>query len=209
MERKNTILYLVIATFAICNLVQLFSIKKFKVEKDNAVATLYPYAQKHSFLQSNIEANIEYAAKKIEDVGICDRAKRENTLNNLFNGNNRPLFILRITDRYCTSCVRYFVNLFANKRLHNDIKFMYLTGFQNQSRISYEAKELGIDSLELYNVPFLDVPIDNVGYPYLMVLNKNLVIEYCYFPTKGYEDIDIENLNMIIDCYAKKYIDNN
>ena len=46
---------------------------------------------------------------------------------------------------------------------------------------------------------------DKVGYPYLMVLNKNLEIEYCYFPTKGYEEIDIDNLKMIIDCYAKKY----
>ncbi|MDD6003539.1 MAG: hypothetical protein PUC50_15225 [Bacteroidales bacterium] len=64
---------------------------------------------------------------------------------------------------------------------------------------------IGIDANQVFNVLSLNVPIDNAGFPYFMVLNKNLEIEYCYFPTKGYETTDIENLNMILDCYAKKY----
>ena len=205
MKKNKIVIYSVIVLLVLCNVMQLFSIQKIKAEKDNTTATLYPYVEKYSFLQSNIESIVEYSARKVADVGVCDKDKRETSLSQLFDDSKKPLFILRISDRYCNSCVKSFVNLFANEKISKNFKFIYLTGFDNPSRIAYNAKELGIDEKELYNVQSLDVPIDNVGFPYMMVLGKDLTIKYCYFPTKGYDAIDIENINMILDCYAKIY----
>ncbi|MBO7598480.1 MAG: hypothetical protein J6T70_15695 [Bacteroidales bacterium] len=205
MKKNKIVIYSVIVLLVLCNVMQLFSIQKIKTEKENTTATLYPYVEKYSFLQSNIESIIEYSARKIADVSVCDKDKRETSLSQLFDDSKKPLFILRISERYCNSCVESFVNLFANGKINKDFKFIYLTGFNNPSRIAYNAKELGIDENELYNVQFLDAPIDNAGFPYMMVLDKDLTIKYCYFPVKGYDAIDIENINMILDCYAKIY----
>ena len=205
MKKNKVVIYSVTVLLGLCNVMQLFSIQKIKAEKDNTTATLYPYVEKYSFLQSNIESIVEYSANKIADVSVCDKDKHKTSLSQLFDDSKKPLFILRISDRYCNSCVKSFVNLFSNEKINKGFKFIYLTGFNNPSRIAYNAKELGIDENELYNVQFLDVPIDNAGFPYMMVLGKDLTIKYCYFPTKGYDAIDIENINMILDCYAKKY----
>ncbi|MBQ1697281.1 MAG: hypothetical protein II075_05320, partial [Bacteroidales bacterium] len=159
----------------------------------------------HTSLKANIVTNIKFVSRCIPDIEVSNRQNKTKRLSELFCNDSKPLFILRITDRYCNSCVKYFVDLFANERLNDALKFVYLTGFQNQNRVGLEAEELNIKNDMLYNVPFLDVPIDNLGYPYLMVLNKNLEIEYCYFPTRDHEQIDLENLKMIIDCYVKKY----
>ena len=205
MKRKSLLIYSVIAVLVLCNVVQLFSVQRIKAEKEKVTATLYPYVEKYSFLQSNIESIIHYSAKTIADVSVCDKDKRETSLSQLFDDSKKPLFILRISERYCNSCVESFVNLFSNEKINKGFKFIYLTGFTNNSHIMHHAKELGIDEKELYNVQFLDVPIDNAGFPYMIVLGKDLMIKYCYFPTKGYDAIDIENINMILDSYAKIY----
>ena len=204
MKKSKILVYSVIAMLLIFNAVLLFAINKVKSEKDRTTATLYPYVQKYSLLQSNVEENIEYASKKIEDCELLDKNNQKVALRDLFAENKKKLFILRITDRYCNSCVKYFVDLFGGERFNQNIKFIYFTGLEHQSRVMYNAKQLGIDGSELYNVQFLNVPIDNAGFPYMMVLSNDLTIQYCYFPTKGYEAIDIENINMILDCYAQK-----
>lgn len=205
MKKSKILVCSIIAMLLICNVVLLFAINRVKADNDRTTAALYPYIQKYSFLQSNIEENIRFSSNKIECLDVWDKNNQKTKLSSLFSDDSKPLFILRIADRYCNSCVKYFVNLFSNEKISKDIKFVYLTGFQNQSHVMYDAKALGIDGKELYNVQFLDVPIDNVGFPYVMVLGKDLTIQYCYFPTKGYENIDIENINMILDCYEKKY----
>lgn len=205
MKSKKTLTCAIIVLLVICNVYLLYSIHKLKTESDNAIAILYPYAEKHTSLKANIVTNIKFVSRCIPDIEVSNRQNKTKRLSELFCNDSKPLFILRITDRYCNSCVKYFVDLFANERLNDALKFVYLTGFQNQNRVGLEAEELNIKNDMLYNVPFLDVPIDNLGYPYLMVLNKNLEIEYCYFPTRDHEQIDLENLKMIIDCYVKKY----
>ena len=205
MKSKKIMTCAIIVLLAICNVYLLYSMHKLRIESDNAIAILYPYAEKHTSLKANIETNIRFVPRNIQDVEVSDRQNNTKRLSELFCNDGKPLFVLRITDRYCNSCVKYFVDLFANERLNEALKFVYLTGFQNQNRVDFETKELNIETDDLYNVPFLDVPIDNMGYPYFMVLNKDLQIEYCYFPTKDHNVIDRENLKMIIDCYAKKY----
>ena len=205
MKNKKRITYVAIAILVMCNIFLLYSIRKVQAESSSSIAALYPYAQKFTVLQANISTNIKYSARIIEVIEMFDKNNQPIKISSLFSDNGEPLFILRISDRYCNSCVKYFVNLFKNNKLNNDIQFIYLTGFQNKNRVIYEAKEFEIDETDFYNVPFLNVPIDNAGYPYLIVVGKDLKFEYCYFPTKDHDDIDIENLNMIIECYAKKY----
>ena len=205
MKSKRIMVYGIVGLLIIGNIYLMYSMRKMKTDSDNAIAILYPYAEKFTSLKSNIETNLRFIPRYIKDVVVSDRQNKTKMLSELFCNDDKPLFVLRITDRYCNSCVKYFVDLFAKKQFDEGLNIIFLTGFQNPNRVDFEAKELNISSDELYNVPFLDVPIDNLGFPYLMVLNKELEIEYCYFPTKDHEEIDIENLNMIFDCYAKKF----
>lgn len=205
MKRRNIILYTIIAVLLVCNIISFFTSYNVRQERNSSIATLYPYVQKYTFLKDNIKANIRYASKLLEDSEVTDLHKRSQKLSELFKAGEDRLFLLRISDRYCNSCVEYCVNLFTNDRLRSKFRLCYLTGFQNVGRVDFETKMIGIDANQVFNVLSLNVPIDNAGFPYFMVLNKNLEIEYCYFPTKGYETTDIENLNMILDCYAKKY----
>ena len=205
MKRNSVISFATIAVLLICNIILMFASNKLKLECDRSTAALYPYVQKYAFLKDNIEANIQYSTQCIEDTDVTDNQKRVQKLSELFNAEDDMLFILRISDRYCNSCVEYFVDLFVHNDFHSKQRFCYLTGFQNDARVEFDTKKLGISTNDVYNVPFLNVPIDYAGFPYLMVLNKKLEVEYCYFPTKGYNAIDIENLDMIINFYAKKY----
>lgn len=191
----------IIILLIVCNLILLYTIHRDRIKAETSLNVLYPYAQKFSFLENNIKHNIKYSSYYIKDTIIEDSIK----LSGLFSENKKALFILRLSERYCNSCVKYSLNIMDSIRHNSELPIIYFTGFQNKHRLNFELEDLNLEDKKCYNIPFIETPIDYEGFPYLMVLNKDLMIEYCYFPSKGSDDIDIENINMIIDCYAKKY----
>ena len=202
---KDKILYLIVGVLLVCDIMLLYVIRQNKIESDSSMEILYPYAQKYTILRRNAEHFIKYSNSIVKDMEILGRNDVLRKLSTLFADGEDHLFLLRISDRYCNSCVKYFLDIFKSKQLNSGIDFVFLTGFQNSKHFHDELQSLESGSWTVYNIPFIENPIDYEGFPYFMVLNKDLMIEYCYFPSKGSDCIDIENINMIIDCYAKKY----
>ena len=202
--RSNKILAcLIIGLLLACNITLLCVVRNNKAASNSSIAALYPYCAKYEVLRSNAEDVIKYSGRKIEDYEMSDEDGNGCRLSSLLGNNLENLAVLRISDRYCNSCVKYAAGLLSKLRKADILAC--LTGFQNPSRLGSELQFLNVTACKAYNIPFMETPIDYAGFPYLMVLDKDLKIEYCYFPHKGNEEIDLENINMIIDCYAKKY----
>ena len=203
MKKKLISLIAIILILAICNIVLIFLMQRQKNDAYVMVATLYPYTQKAICLEENLKYNIKFAQTKICDFAIIDKAKSEKKISDLFANCDSVLFVVRISDRFCHSCVESCVKLFDSDSLKSTFKFVYFIETDNFTKYEKEAKDLGIIDKDVYKVDFLESRIETVRFPYLMVMNKDLSIRYCYFPRKGYEHIDIEYLNIVFDIFAK------
>ena len=150
-----------------------------------------------------MKKNLDFSQNKFFDIPVFDKTKSEKKISDLFANGDSVLFVVRISDRFCHSCVESCVGLFNSGKIVSPFKIVYFVEIDNFSKFEKEAKDLGIFDKNVYKVDFLESKIDAVGFPYLMVLNKDLSIKYCYFPRKEHEQIDIEYLNLFFDCFTK------
>lgn len=204
MKNKSILLITLIVILAICNIVLIFLMQRQKNDANVMLAALYPFTQKTICLEENLKHNIKFAQTKISDFTIIDKAKSEKKISDLFANGDSVLFVIRISDRFCHSCVESCVKLFDSDSLKSSFKFVYFIETDNFTKYEKEAKDLGIIDKDAYKVDFLESRIETVGFPYLMVLNKDLTIEYCYFPRKDKVPLDIEYLNLVFENYKLK-----
>lgn len=203
--KKNSYLYIIIGILLVCNIISIASIINIKKSATASISVLYPYAKKYEILKSNLKNNFEFGGYKINPIQICTKDNLQVGLDRLVSDTMGFGIVLRTSERNCHTCVDYAVKLISSPRVRKDVSISYLFGYKRNNYFASKAEEYGLLDSMVYNYPDLEIPIDYEGFPYLMILNKDLMIEYCYFPSKGSDDIDIENINMIIDCYAKKY----
>ena len=102
--KSTAYIFILIAFLVVCNFIAIYSVIKMKSEKDNSISTLYPYVQKYSFLKSNIESNILFSVSRIKNAQVTAFRNQSSMLSDLFGSETERLFILRISDRYCSSC---------------------------------------------------------------------------------------------------------
>ena len=76
MKSKKTLTCAIIVLLVICNVYLLYSIHKLKTESDNAIAILYPYAEKHTSLKANIVTNIKFVSRCIPDIEVSNRQNK-------------------------------------------------------------------------------------------------------------------------------------
>ena len=203
MKNNRYFLISIIVILVICNVVLLYLMQKQKNDTNAMLTTLYPYTQKALCLENNLKMNLEFAQSKITDISVSDITKSEKKISDLFANGDTTLFVVRISDRFCHSCVESCVGLFNSGKIVSPYKIVYFVEIDNFIKFEKEAKDLHILDKNVYKVDFLESNIDAVGFPYLMVLNKDLSIKYCYFPRKEHEKIDIEYLKVVFDGFEK------
>ena len=203
---KKIITISIIVVLTICNLVLLIGIGKINRESRNAMNVVVPYVEKYQSLRSNMEKNIRLCSFSIKGTDIYDSTKTAVMIENIFNHNQQVVFIVRTSHRFCKSCIDYCINLFKSDKIRKDFQFVFVLGSRTNNLFKNEIENYNLQKHQVFNCDEIPSRIDYEGFPYLMVVNRDLTIEYCYFPTKGEDKTDIENINMIIDCFSKKYI---
>lgn len=201
--RNKFFVIIVIAALLVCNVIALYALQVKKQEMQVVLDTLYPYAVKSDLLVQMTRQNARFGHDKLKDLPIFDLRKNELKVSDLFSSEDSLLFVLRISDRFCNTCVEYCVDLLDSLQSNNDNSVVYLLESNNFNTFEKNAKDYGILGKRIFKTAFLECSIDMVEVPYVMVLNRNLQIEQCYFPQKGNFKVDSENIQLMIEIYKK------
>jgi len=199
---NNKILISIISLLAILNVCLIVNAVQNRERSNRTINALLPYPSKYSILKSNIMDCVEYNNTNVTDC-FLENSNEQIKLSELIGKYQGKIMILRTNDKCCNSCKENAYKLFT-KLQTGKCQIVCILGERNNTLSSEVIKELNLSDTNSYNCTSLATPMDNTGFPYFMILDTNLNINYCYFPTKGYEEFDIENINMIIDCYSRK-----
>ena len=139
LSTKNIVISFAIILLVACNIILFYTSHKTEVEFEKSVAGLYPYVQRCTFLEETMDANIHYAKRRIDDVEVTDRSGQKKMLSQCFDDSGKPLFVVRVSDRYCNSSVKYCLDLFDDQRIICKKIQLVLSVFPSLS-IKYEPK---------------------------------------------------------------------
>jgi len=203
---KKNVLICVIAlyTFGIALTYNLYAnIKKELAIKNEYINNL---ESKYIAVRPQFEFNINNLGYGIDtSTVLTDTAKMQYKLLDLVQGNNMT-FICRYSDDCCRECVDYAIHILINQVDTSFLGNILFVGTNENNRIfKKQTKDLGLSSYHAYNCISLNIPAEEVKYPYYMIVDGSLNVRAVYFPNKSasHLKIDRENVKLMYNAIRR------
>lgn len=157
----------------------------------NANATMAP----------QFEASVMNCGKAIDDTKIVikDTAGLTVKLKDMIKG---TALVYRYSDRYCSECVDYAFHV-LNRSNCDKKSVIYIGDCGKRKIFKRQAEQLGLQGMA-FDCRSLEIPAENMMFPYFMVIDSTLTIRGIYVPNKAsyYQNIDSLNLDLMYRCFV-------
>ena len=197
---KKIISFLIIFVFLASQIYLLYANNSMKREVALKNQVLDEQVTKYSAVQPLFELGLQNIGRMIDgDISIEDTTKSVFRLRDVINGNT---LVCRISDRYCTQCVEHAVSVLTdNKSAFEFTKVLFLSDCSSLRVVKLQIQESGLDDCNVFQCGSLDLPIDNIMFPYFMVVDSTLMVKTVYAPSKSTHgtDFDYKNVKLMYD----------
>lgn len=199
-------LLLFVALLLGMNVFVLMKFYKYKKESSLYIKYLQTQPDELNALKVNAEVMIQNSDTQLENVIVIDSMNEEKTLRSLFTNGRNKLLICRISDIYCESCVDYSIKRIMqwSDSIGKD-NILFLGAYRNNKIFNRQNKLYGIDSFTTVNVLSLNLPAEELGFPYYFVLDSALTVFNVSIPDKSAPNIDYRYFQRI---HEKFFSDN-
>ena len=197
-------------SFLVVIIILLIVINLFTLIRFYHLKALLPASKAYSFMQAgdesderitlglNFTTNILNSDLQLENILIKDSLGNTQSISEIFDEEQKYLLVCRFSDLHCESCVNYSIkmmNHWIDSIGPNNVLFL---GNYKNNRIFNRVKPLyGIRDLRTFNTPAFDIPVEELGYPYYFLLDRNLQIVNVFIPDKATPKISNEYLKNI------------
>lgn len=109
----------------------------------------------------------------------------------LFNDSIDRILVCRISQLYCESCITYAIEKAISVKNDSiiDMPLVIMGSYENDLSLKIiRDSHSKCDSLKYYNTPELNLPIEEHGYPYFMVVDSDLKVSDVFTPNKSYPE---------------------
>ena len=201
MKGKSFLIFIVFSLLAI-NIYTIVRIYRFK--KQN-ITVLSPTVSKSDELHSyriNFETNIQNNRIRLDETSVKDSLGHVFLLKDVFKNNRDQILACRFSESHCESCVNFSIRLFrswVDSIGKNNV--LFLGAYRNNKLFNRTKRLYGIHPLNVYNFPALNIPAEELGYPYYFVLNSDLTVSDVFVPDKATPSIANNYLKMINKRY--------
>lgn len=142
-------------------------------------------------LKVNAEVVIENSDIQLKNVMVTDSINELKTFRNLFKSGQSKFFVCRFSDIHCESCVEYAIKTtlqWSDSIGKNNI--LFLGTHRNRKIFNKQIKSYGIDKFTTVNIPSLNLPAEELCFPYYFVLDSTLTVLNVSIPDKGVRNVD-------------------
>ena len=127
--------------------------------------------------------------------------------NVLFPDGIDRILVCRISQYYCQSCIGYAIEKAI--RIKNDsiidMPLVILGSYQNDLSLKIISDSHSkCDSLKYYNITELNLPIEEHGYPYYMVVDRGLKVCDVFTPNKSYPKFTDQYFKLVSDKWNSR-----
>ncbi|MBP5364520.1 MAG: hypothetical protein J6Y82_01165 [Bacteroidales bacterium] len=182
----------------ILNCYFLFVTKKLKQEIEIKNDSIIELCTEISALQPQFNAGLINVGKSIEaSTEIQDTNGNRLKLKELFvNKKTKMLMFCRISERYCHECCELTVKKLLQSEQNFDIEKLIFLIDSSQRAIKLQVKDFNLYDYEVYNCQFLNIPAENVMFPYYMIVDDSLTVRSIYMPNKAAFNLPIDSINL-------------
>jgi hypothetical protein len=164
------------------------NIKAYETEKMNAYYT-------------NFQTGLLNDGIKVENKILIDSLNNKLQLIDLFEKRDN-LLVCRFSELNCQECVIYSVVKLV--RLSEEIgrnNIVFLGSYENNKSLHILKKQINLQNMNVYNIPYLDIPVENESHPCYFILDNTLTISNLFVPDKSVPDLTNSYLKTITNRY--------
>ena len=206
--RTNIFLWVVISIVVITEVYLLYTNRKLSSElavKDQFLNRILDHCDA---AETQFSANIEDAGKIIDGNIIAkDTADNATSLSEITKQSDDNILICRYSDRMCRECVEHTISVFTDNMDSLDMKrILFLPQNTSKRVFKLNFEEYGLRGCRVLNCPNLSIDAEEMMFPYIMVVDKDLRVLTVYFPTKSTHgtDYDYKHVKMIYDKMIRR-----
>jgi hypothetical protein len=198
---KKFLIFIILSLLAI----NVYTIVNFYRFKKQNITSPYRNISENDELNSykvNFQTNVKNSNLRLDGIDVKDSLDNVFALKDVFRDNQKQILVCRFSELHCESCVNFSIQLFrswVNKAGKDNMLFL---GTYRNNKIFNRTKPIyGINNLNVYNISALNIPVEELGYPYYFVLNNDLTILNVFVPDKATPVITNNYLDMIYKQY--------
>ena len=200
--KERIFFFTIIAALLVINaytLLRFNNLKKQKVEGSISSYNLKKHENdEFKIYKSNFEESILNSNFEFTGTVVKDSMNNMIPLKSIFNDGQNQLLICRFSQRHCESCVDAIIQTLQKNLDDIGIDNIVCFGNHRNNRVFQKTLPLyGIEGMKVYNVPQINLPVEELNYPYFFVLDNSLQISNVFVPEKGLSHITIKYLESI------------
>jgi len=168
------------------------------VEKSNNLMQTVDENDELLTLRLNFTTNILNSNLQLENIFIKDSINILLPINEVFDEKQKYILVCRFSEHHCESCVNYSLKMMTSwiDSIGNG-NVLFLGNHRNNRIFNRVIPLYGIKDLSTFNAPAFNIPIEEIGYPYYFLLDRNLQITNVFIPDKATPNITNEYLKNI------------
>jgi len=203
MSKKKLII--IIVSLLVINVYTLFCFHQSKLHQSTSSHKgVSENDERHSY-KLNFMTNIQNSHVKLnKKVTLKDSLSNIFSFADILNESREQILVCRFSELHCESCVNFSIQLLLQQTDtigKNNILFL---GAYRNNKIFNRVKQLyGIHNQNVFNTAELNIPAEELGYPYYLVLHNDLTISDVFVPDKAVPTITKKYMEMISKRYFK------
>lgn len=195
---KKFLIVIILALLAI-NIYTLIHVQNSKDR--NAIATQTEIDELHAY-KVNFVTAIMNSNLSVRDISIKDSLGQVFLLNEIFKDRHLPLLVCRFSEQHCESCVDFAIRQFRQQiDSIGDNNILFLGMYKNNKIFNRTKPLYNIQNMDVYNSYYLNIPAEELGYPYYFVLHDDLTVSDVFVPDKSIPILSNNYLYMINKRY--------
>jgi hypothetical protein len=201
--KKIIIPFVIISLFAF----NAFTLVRFKNLKQHIVKNKVIVNYKKKIKDDELNAyKVSFKANLLSSNIQLDRLMIKDSLNKIirpkeiFNAGQKQILVYRFSKMHCESCVVASIKII--RKWMDSIgseNIIFLGNYRNNKIFRKTISEYDIENLKFYNTSQFNMAVEEIGYPYFFMLDKNLKTSNVFVPDKGLPKITEEYLKIIFD----------
>ncbi|MDR0559060.1 MAG: hypothetical protein LBG92_02755 [Prevotellaceae bacterium] len=151
--------------------------------------------------KTNFWTNVHNCHIKLENVTAKDSSGNIIALNNLMS-DREQLLVCRFSELNCESCVNASIR--SVQRWVDSVgkeNILFFGTYRSNKIFNKTKPQYNIQELNVYNISPLNIPAEELGYPYYFVLNSDLTVSNLFVPDKSIPAITDSYLKAIHERY--------
>lgn len=208
---EKRFLILIIAALIIINifsLIRFLNLKQLKniIEANGIHQQTITTDELHTY-RHNFKVNILNSNLVIENLDIKDSLNITFPIKKIFDDKQESILVYRFSQMHCESCVNSSIQITQNWVDSVGINNVVFLGNHRNNRVFNKTIPLyGIQGLKVYNCPKINIPAEDIEYPYFFVLDSNLQISNLFVPDKATPFITNSYLKNVSKKLKNKHI---